>query len=105
MMFTILPDAKIVWRNTLFGAVITAILFLLGQLLFGLFLTQSNFGSAYGVAGSFVIVITWIYYTAQVLFFGTTFTKVFARRRGAPIAPSNYAVHIPHKERHSRRIR
>ncbi|WP_199197389.1 YihY/virulence factor BrkB family protein [Chroococcidiopsis sp. CCALA 051] len=85
MMFTILPDAKIVWRNTLFGAVVTAILFLLGQLLFGLILTHSNLGSAYGVAGSFVIAIAWIYYTAQVLFIGATFTKVFARRRGVPI--------------------
>lgn len=104
-MFTILPDAKIVWRNTLVGAAITAILFLLGQLLFGLFLTQSNFGSAYGVAGSFVIVITWIYYTAQVLFIGATFTKVFARLRGVPIVPSDYAVHISPEEQHSRRIR
>ena len=91
-IFTILPDAEISWRNTVVGAVITAILFLIGQSLFGLFLRQSNFGSAYGVAGSFVILITWVYYAAQVLLLGAVFTKVFAQRRGSPIVPSEYAV-------------
>lgn len=91
-IFTILPDAEISWRNTVVGAVITAILFLIGQSLFGLFLRQTNFGSAYGVAGSFVILITWVYYAAQVLLLGAVFTKVFAQRRGSPIVPSEYAV-------------
>ncbi|NDJ17369.1 YihY/virulence factor BrkB family protein [Myxacorys almedinensis] len=105
MMYTILPDAEIEWRNTVIGAVITTILFLLGQALFGLFLNQTDFGSAYGVAGSFIIVITWIYYAAQVLFIGATFTKVFAQQRGVPIVPSDYAVPISHEERHSRSAR
>lgn len=103
-MYTILPDAEIAWRDTIVGAVITAILFLVGQALFGLFLSQTDFGSAYGVAGSFVIVITWIYYAAQVLLIGATLTKVIARRRGSPIVPSEYAVPLSHEERHSRHL-
>jgi membrane protein len=87
-----LPDAEIAWRDTAVGAVITAILFLIGQSLFGLFLRQTNFGSAYGVAGSFVILITWIYYAANILLLGAEFTKVFAQRRGSPIVPSEYAI-------------
>ncbi|MBF2062834.1 MAG: YihY/virulence factor BrkB family protein [Calothrix sp. C42_A2020_038] len=91
-MFTILPDAEIAWRDTIVGAAITAILFLIGQSFFGLFLRQTNFGSAYGVAGSFVILITWVYYAAQVLLLGAEFTKVYAQKRGSPIVPSEYAV-------------
>jgi membrane protein len=92
LMYTVLPDAEIAWRDTLVGAFITALLFLLGQFLFGLFLSQTNFGSAYGVAGSFVIVITWIFYAAQILLLGAEFTKVYAGQRGSPIVPSEYAV-------------
>lgn len=101
-LFTILPDAEIAWRDTIVGAIITAFLFLVGQALFGLFLNQTDFGSAYGVAGSFVIIITWIYYAAQILFLGATLTKIFAQRRGSPIVPSEYAVPLSHKERHAR---
>ena len=92
LMYTILPDAEIAWRDTLVGSLITALLFLFGQFLFGLFLSQTNFGSAYGVAGSFVIVITWIFYAAQILLLGAEFTRVYAGQRGAPIVPSEYAV-------------
>ncbi|MGG6267488.1 YihY/virulence factor BrkB family protein [Leptolyngbya sp. AN03gr2] len=102
-LYTILPDAEIAWRDTIVGAMITAILFLVGQALFGIFLSQTDFGSAYGVAGSFVIVITWIYYAAQVLLAGATLTKIMARKRGKPIVPSEYAVPMSHEERHSRR--
>lgn len=91
-IYTILPDAEVQWRDAFVGALITAVLFMLGQYLFGLFLGQTDFGSAYGVAGSFVIVITWIYYTAHILFVGAEFTKVYARRHGSPIVPEEYAV-------------
>ncbi|HAX77879.1 MAG TPA: YihY/virulence factor BrkB family protein [Cyanobacteria bacterium UBA11372] len=93
LIYTILPDAEIAWRDTVVGAIITALLFLVGQLLFGLFLRQTNYGSAYGVAGSFVIVITWVFYAAQILLLGAEFTKIYAKQRGAPIVPSEYAVH------------
>ncbi len=93
-IYTILPDAKVEWRDAFVGATITAILFMLGQYFFGLFISQTNLGSAYGVAGSFVIIITWIYYAAHILFLGAEFTKVYARRTGSPIVPEEYAVSI-----------
>ncbi|MBD0270009.1 MAG: YihY/virulence factor BrkB family protein [Cyanobacteria bacterium Co-bin8] len=69
-----------------------ALLFLVGQFFFGIFLNMANVGSAYGVAGSFLIVITWIFYAANILFVGAAFTKVYAWQRGAPIVPSDFAV-------------
>lgn len=98
-MYTILPDAEIHWRDTLIGAMITALFFLIGQSLFGLFLNNVDIGSAYGVAGSFLIVITWIFYAAQILFSGAVFTKVYARQRGVPIIPSDFAVSTVEDER------
>lgn len=94
MMYSILPDANIAWRDTIVGALITSVLFLVGQYFFGLFLSRTDFGSAYGVAGSFVIVITWIFYAAHILFLGAEFTKVYAKQRGAAIVPSEYAVKV-----------
>lgn len=101
MMYSMLPDAEIAWRDTIVGAIITTLLFLVGQYFFGLFLGQTDFGSAYGVAGSFVIVITWIFYAAHILFLGAEFTKVYAKQRGAAIVPSEYAVHISEEEQHN----
>jgi membrane protein len=95
-IYTILPDAHIAWRSTVVGAAITSMLFIVGQFLFRLFLNQIDIGSAYGVAGSFVILITWIYYAAQILFLGAEFTKVYAKTQGSPIVPEEYAVHISH---------
>ncbi|MCA1991304.1 MAG: YihY/virulence factor BrkB family protein [Coleofasciculus sp. S288] len=101
-IYAILPDAQVAWRDAFVGAMITAVLFMLGQFLFGLFLSQTEFGSAYGVAGSFVIIITWIYYAAHILFLGAEFTKVYARRHGSPIVPEEYAVSIsPNEETRS----
>lgn len=96
-IYTILPDAEIHWRDTFIGAVITTILFLLGQWLFGIFLNMVDFGSAYGVAGSFLVVITWIFYAAQILFSGAVITKVYARQHGVPITPSDFAVSTAEK--------
>ncbi|WP_414530300.1 YihY/virulence factor BrkB family protein [Nodularia chucula] len=101
MMYSILPDAEIAWRDTIVGALITSLLFLVGQYFFGLFLSRTDFGSAYGVAGSFVIVITWIFYAAHILFLGAEFTKVYAKQRGAAIVPSEDAVHISAEEEHN----
>lgn len=93
-IYTILPDAKVRWRDALVGAMFTALMFMLGQFFFGLFLGQTNFASAYGVAGSFLIIITWIYYAAHILFLGAEFTKVYAQSHGSPIVPEEYAIHI-----------
>ncbi|MGF1676314.1 MAG: YihY/virulence factor BrkB family protein [Rivularia sp. (in: cyanobacteria)] len=97
-IYTILPDAQVAWRSTLVGAAITALLFMIGQFLFGLFLSQIDIGSAYGVAGSFVIIITWIYYAAHILFLGAEFTKVYAKMQGSPIVPEEYAVRVERKK-------
>lgn len=102
MMYTILPDADIAWRDTIVGALITSVLFLVGQYFFGLFLSRTDFGSGYGVAGSFVIVITWIFYAAHILFLGAEFTKVYAKQRGSAIVPSEYAVKVSPENRDNR---
>ncbi len=91
-IYTILPDADVHWQDTWIGASITTILFLLGQWLFSIFLEFVNFESAYGVAGSFLVVISWVFYTAQILYTGAAFTKVYASRYGQRITPSDFAV-------------
>jgi membrane protein len=98
LMYTLLPDVEIPWRDTFVGAITTAVLFLIGQFLFGLFLSNTDFGSAYGVAGSFVIVITWIFFAAQILLLGAEFTRVYGKQRGSPIVPSEYAIAVDRAE-------
>ncbi len=99
-IYTILPDADIHWQDTFIGAMITALLFIVGQALFGVFLNWVDVGSAYGVAGSFLIVITWIFYAAQILFSGAVFTKVYAHQRGVPIVPSDFAISTSERNSH-----
>jgi membrane protein len=91
-IYTILPDANVHWQDTWIGAIITTILFLLGQWLFGIFLNFVDFESGYGVAGSFLVIISWVFYTAQILYTGAAFTEVYARRHGQRITPSDFAV-------------
>jgi membrane protein len=94
MIFKYLPDVKIKWRNVLIGAVLTAFLFNLGKYLIGLYLAKSAFNSTFGAAGSLVVLLAWIYYSAQILFLGAEFTQVYARRNGAYIEPKEYAEYI-----------
>ncbi len=90
-MFKYLPDVKITWNDVAIGAVITALLFNIGKFLLGLYLGTGSFGSTYGAAGSLVIVLIWVYYSAQILFFGAEFTQVYASRYGSQIVPNKYA--------------
>jgi membrane protein len=83
MMFKLLPDTKVAWRDVWIGALITAALFAVGKLLIGLYLGKSAVGSAYGAAGSLVVLLVWIYYSAQILFFGAELTHAYAERRGS----------------------
>ncbi len=83
MIFRFLPDEKITWRDTFLGAAFTSVLFTIGKLLIGLYLGKAGVASAYGAAGSLVIVLVWVYYSAQVFFFGAEFTHVFAMREGS----------------------
>jgi len=91
MMFKVLPDAEVAWRDVWIGAVLTALLFTIGKLAIGLYLGKSDVGSAYGAAGSLVIILVWIYYSAQILLFGAEFTQVHANRVGARIVPADNA--------------
>ena len=92
MIFKILPNVRIGWRDVRIGAVGTALLFTIGKLLIGLYLGTSSIGSSFGAAGSVVIVLVWIYYSSCILFFGAEFTKVYARKLGSGIVPNSRAV-------------
>jgi len=83
MIFKILPDIKIAWRDVWIGAVMTAVLFNVGKFLLGFYLGRSSVASAYGAAGSLVIILLWVYYSAQIMFFGAAFTRVCATRFGS----------------------
>lgn len=98
MIYKILPDVEIEWRDVWVGAAITALLFTIGKFLLGLYLGNSGVASTYGVAGSFVVLLLWVYYSAQILLFGAEFTQVYARRRGARIQPADNAVPISEVE-------
>jgi membrane protein len=98
MMFKLLPDARIAWRDVWVGAGITALLFTLGKFLIGLYLGKSDVGSAYGSAGSLVIVLVWVYYSAQILLFGAEFTQVYANAGGVAIVPTEQAVAVDGKK-------
>jgi membrane protein len=87
MIFKTLPDVRLAWRNVWMGAVITALLFNLGKVLFGQYLIHIDLTSAYGAASSLVIALLWIYYSAQILFFGATFTQVYADFNTAHVDP------------------
>jgi membrane protein len=91
MIFRFLPDAKIAWNDVWIGAAITALLFTIGKLLIGLYLGKSGLSSAYGAAGSLVVLVVWIYYSAQILFFGAELTQVYARKFGSRIVPKEGA--------------
>jgi membrane protein len=89
LMYKLLPDAHVAWRDAWSGGFITAILFTVGKLAIGLYLGKSAVGSAYGAAGAFVVLLVWIYYTAQVLFFGAELTHAIAARRGDAPKPKS----------------
>ncbi len=99
LIYKVLPDVAIGWRDVWMGAAVTALLFTFGKLLIGLYLGSSSIGSAYGAAGSFVILLLWIYYSAQILLFGAEFTQVYARTYGSRILPSSNAVKLSEADR------
>ncbi len=89
LIFKFLPDAEIAWRDVWLGAFVTAVLFSLGKLLIGLYLGNSAVASSFGAAGSLVLLLIWIYYSAQILFFGAEFTQVYANNYGSKIVPES----------------
>jgi membrane protein len=88
LIFKVLPDVRVAWRDVWVGAALTAALFTIGKFAIGLYLGKSNVASAYGAAGSLVIVLVWVYYSAQILLYGAEFTQVYANRLGGRIVPA-----------------
>jgi membrane protein len=93
-IFKILPDVEIAWRDVWLGAATTAALFAIGKIVIGLYLGRSSFTSAYGAAGSLLVLLAWVYYSAQILFFGAEFTRVYVRHFERELRPARGAVFL-----------
>jgi len=99
MIFKFLPDVKLTWRDVWIGAVATALLFTIDKFLIGLYLGRASVISSYGAAGSVVVLLLWIYYSSQILFFGAEFTKAYASRHGSHVVPEEHAVPVVQEKR------
>jgi membrane protein len=95
-IYKFLPDAKIAWRDVWIGAFLTALLFTIGKFALGIYLGKSGVASSYGAAGSLIVLLLWVYYSSQILFFGAEFTQVYANRFGSRVAPADNAVPVKH---------
>jgi membrane protein len=100
MIFKFLPDVKIAWRDVWLGGFITAVLFNIGKFLIGVYIGRSTISSVYGAMGSFVIVLVWVYYSAQILFFGAQFTCIYASRYGVKTKPIRRTRFVPTEIKH-----
>jgi membrane protein len=98
IIFRVLPDATIRWKDASLGALFTAVLFLIGKFAIGFYLSWSTIGVTYGAAASIVLILIWVYYTSIILYFGAEFTKVYALRHGSGIQPDDTAVFIIKQE-------
>ncbi|WP_319423021.1 YihY/virulence factor BrkB family protein [Pleurocapsa sp. FMAR1] len=91
LMFKYVPDIKIAWKDVFIGSIITALLFLFGKYLLGLYISKGSLGSAYGAAGSLIVFLAWVYYSAQIILFGAEFTHVYTRMYGSKIRPRKHS--------------
>lgn len=98
VIFKVLPDVKIRWKDVTSGAIFTAVLFMIGRLVIGIYIAKSGTSSSYGAAGSLIVILLWVYYTAAILYFGAEFTRAYADFKGVKIEPADFAVHIEEKE-------
>jgi len=94
IIFKVLPDGKIKWKDAFVGSSFTAVLFLLGKAAIGYYIGSSSLGVTYGTAASIIIILTWVYYTSIILYFGAEFTKIYALEIGGGIVPNETAVFI-----------
>jgi membrane protein len=99
MIYKILPDVHIHWSDVWIGAAATAVLFAIGKIAIGLYLGRSAFASAYGAAGSLLVMLAWVYYSSQILFIGAEFTQVYANRYGKRLRPSRGAMFLSEEAR------
>jgi membrane protein len=95
----VLPDVKLRWRDVIVGAVLTAALFTIGRHLIGAYLGRVGVGERYGASRSLVALLVWVYYSAQILLLGAEFTKVWSRRHGVRVVPTNVAVPVTEEAR------
>jgi membrane protein len=98
VIYKVLPDAIITWKDALIGSAFTAVLFLIGKFLIGFYLGKANLGVTYGTAASVIILLTWVYYSSLILYFGAEFTKIYALHSGEGIRPKTTAVFIIKRE-------
>lgn len=98
IIFKVLPDGTIKWKDSFIGALFTSLLFLMGKVAIGYYLGNSKLGTTYGAAASIVIILTWVYYTSIILYFGAEFTKIYALEYGGGIIPNKTAVFIIKQE-------
>ena len=94
MMYKVLPDAKVPWRDVWVGSILTSLMFTLGKFLIGLYLGNASIGRAYGGAGSVVVLLVWVYYSAQIVFLGAEFTYAYHKVRGDRVLPEEHAVPV-----------
>ena len=94
VIYKVLPDAVISWKDAWMGSIFTAMLFLVGKFLIGCYLGKSNLGLTYGAAASIIIILAWVFYSSVILYFGAEFTKIYALHSGEGIRPKHTAVFI-----------
>ena len=99
-VYKVLPDAKLEWKDIFKGGLLSTVLFMIGKYLIGIYLGNSSLGTAYGAAGSLVLLLIWVYYSAMILLFGAEFIEVYTRRKNRIIKPSAESVKIITKEIH-----
>jgi membrane protein len=99
IIFKVLPDVKIGWRDVRWGALFTALLFAVGRYGIGFYIDTTGTSSTYGAAGSLIVLLTWLYYTAAILYFGAEFTQAYANQAGIRIEPADHAVYVEQTER------
>jgi membrane protein len=99
MIFKFLPDVKIRFRDVWIGAFFTALSFMLGKVLLGLYIAKADLASSYGAAGSVVVLLLWIYYSAQIFFFGAEFTQAYAHLHGSRLEPTKDAMPVTEEKR------
>jgi membrane protein len=99
LVFKVIPDVKIRWRDVWMGALVTAALFTLGKFLIGLYVGKAGVASPYGAAGSLVVIVVWVFYSAHILFIGAEFTQVYTRAMGDPVTPGRGAIPVTEEAR------
>jgi len=104
LLYRYIPDAIVAWKDALLGGLVTSILFNVGRYLIGFYLGSTHVGSAFGAAGSLVVLLVWVYYSSQIFFFGAEFTKAYATLYGSNIVPEPHARPVTEEARRQQGI-